>query len=73
MYFRPVWRLLLGFLISLPIISGVTRATLGCTAFSPWNVCSHPFFSCAFGRSPQELPLEYQVDVLFINISVKMV
>ena len=73
MYVRPVWRLLLGFRMSLSIISGVTWATPGCTAFPPWNVCSHPFFSCAFGRSPQELPLEYQVDVLFMNISVKMV
>jgi hypothetical protein len=32
---RPVWRLLLGFRMSLPIISGVTRATPVCTAFVP--------------------------------------
>jgi hypothetical protein len=59
--------------MNLPIISWVTRATLGCAAISPCNVCSQPLIVRAFGRSPQELPLEYQVDVLFMNISVTMV
>ena len=72
MYFRPVWRLLAGFRMSLHIISGVTRATPGCIAFPPEMYAATHFFSCAFGRSPQELPVEYQVDVLFMNIFVKM-
>ena len=61
--------------MSLPIISAVTRATSGCTAFfhGMYGSMQPPNFSCAFGRSPQELPLEYQVDILFMNIAVKMV
>jgi hypothetical protein len=36
------------------------------------GICSQQIILCAFGWSPQELPLKYQVDVLFMNISVKM-
>jgi hypothetical protein len=39
--------------------------------FFPRNVSSQPLILRAFGGSPQELPLEYQVGVLFMNISVK--
>jgi hypothetical protein len=39
--------------------------------YIPRNVCGQPLILGAFGGSPQELPLEYQVDVLFMNILVK--
>jgi hypothetical protein len=66
---RPVSRMLEGFRMSLPIISWVTRATLGYKTIFPWNVCSQPLILRAFGKSPRELLVEYQTDVFFLNRS----
>jgi hypothetical protein len=43
---------------------------LGCTTNIPGNRCSQPLILRPFGRSGQELPVEYQVEPLFINFSV---
>jgi hypothetical protein len=59
--------------MNLPIISWVTRAMLGGTPIFPWNLCSQSLLLRSFGRSPEELPVEYQTDIFFMNISVKMV
>jgi hypothetical protein len=44
--------------------------TPGCTANFPWNWCSQPLILRPFGRSGQELSVEYQVEPLFINFSL---
>jgi hypothetical protein len=63
--------LLGGFCRNLLIVSWVT-STPGCTANFPGNWCSQPLILRPFGRSAQELyiPVEYQVEALFINFSV---
>jgi hypothetical protein len=40
--------------------------TPGCTANFPGNRCSQPLILRPFGRSAQELPVEYQVEPLFM-------
>ncbi len=62
-------QLLGGFRRNLLIVSWVTP-TPGCTAKFPGNRCSQPRILRPFGRSAQELPVEYQVETLFINFSV---
>jgi hypothetical protein len=62
-------QLLGGFRRNLLIVSWVAP-TPGCTANFPGNRCSQPLILCPFGRSAQELPVEYQVEPLFINFSV---
>ncbi len=62
-------QLLGGFRRNLLIVSWVTP-TPGCTANFPGNWCSQPLILRPFGRSGQELPVEYQVEALFINFSV---
>ena len=47
--------------MNLPIISRVTRATLGCTAIFPWSLCTQSLILRSFGRSSEELPVEYQI------------
>jgi hypothetical protein len=61
-------QLLGGFRRNLLIVSWVT-ATPGCTANFPGNRCSQPLILRPFGRSGPELPVEYQVEALFINFS----
>ena len=65
-------QLLGGFRTNLLIVSWVTP-TLGCTANIPGNRCSQPLILRPFGRSGQELPVEYQVEPHFINFSVSTV
>ena len=62
-------QLLGGFCRNLLIVSWATP-TPGCTANFPGNWCSHPLILRPFGRSGQKLPVEYQVEPLFINFYV---
>jgi hypothetical protein len=57
--------------VNWPTISCVTRTTLRCTAIFLWNSCSQSLVLSSFGRSPEELLLEYQSDIFFMNISVE--
>jgi hypothetical protein len=59
-------QLLWGFRRDLLIVSWVAP-TPGCTANFPGNWCSQPLILRPFGRSGQELSVEYQVEPLFIN------
>ena len=52
----------------LLIVSRVAP-TPGCTANFPGNRCSQPLILRPFGRSGQELSVEYQVEPLFIIFS----
>ena len=61
--------LLGGFRRNLLIVSWV-GPTPGCTANFRGNRCSESLILRPFGRSAQELPVEYQVEPLFINFSV---
>jgi hypothetical protein len=61
--------LLGGFRRDSLIVSWVAP-TPGCTANFPGNRCSQPLILRPFGKSGQELPLEYQVEPLFINFSL---
>jgi hypothetical protein len=54
-----------GFRTNLLIVSWVAP-TPGCRANFPGNRCSQPLILCPFGRSAQELHVEYQVEPLFI-------
>jgi hypothetical protein len=56
--------------MNLPIISWVTRATLECTAFPMKFI--QPVALRSFGRSPEELHVEYQIDIFSMTISVEM-
>jgi hypothetical protein len=62
-------QLLGGFRRDLLIVSWVAP-TPGCTANFPGNWCSQPLILRPFGRSGQELSVEYQVEPLFINFSL---
>jgi hypothetical protein len=62
-------QLLGGFHRNLLIVSWVT-STPGCTANFQGNWCSQPLILCPVGRSGEKLPVEYQVEPLFINFSV---
>jgi hypothetical protein len=62
-------QLLGGFRRDLLIVSWVAP-TPGCTANSPGNWCSQPLILRPFGRSGQELSVEYQVAPLFIIFSL---
>jgi hypothetical protein len=45
-------------------------STPGCTANFPGNWYGQPLILRPFGRSGRELPVEYQVEPVFINFSV---
>jgi hypothetical protein len=62
-------QLLGGFRRDLLIVSWLVP-TPGCTANFPGNPCSQPLILRSFRKSGQELPVECQVEPLFIDFSL---